>query len=45
MFDGLIKAFELIISLDPEVYGTMFLSLRVSGSAVMFAAILGIASY
>ena len=42
ILDGLIKAFWLLVSLDPEVYGIMFLTLAVSGTAVIIAASLGI---
>lgn len=42
MVEGLIKAFELISSLDPEVYGIMLLSLRVSGTATLLAALVAI---
>jgi tungstate transport system permease protein len=40
--DGLWKALELLIRLDPEVFGVMFLSLRVSGTAVILGALLAI---
>ena len=40
--DGLWKAFELLTSLDPEVFGIMFLSLRVSGTAVFLATLIAI---
>jgi len=42
ILEGLIKAFGLLISLDPEVYSIMFLSLRVSGLAIIIATIFGI---
>lgn len=42
LVDALIKAVELIISLDPEVLQITFLSLRVSLFAVFYASILGI---
>jgi tungstate transport system permease protein len=40
--EGLWKAIELLLRLDPEVFGIMFLSLRVSGTAVFLAALLAI---
>ncbi|UCH38312.1 MAG: ABC transporter permease [Candidatus Bathyarchaeota archaeon] len=40
--DGLWKALELLIRLDPEVFGIMFLSLRISGTAVILGALLAI---
>ena len=42
IIDGLLKAFELLMRLDPEVFGIMFLSLRVSGTAVFLATVLAI---
>lgn len=42
LLDALIKAIELIISLDPEVLQITFLSLRVSILAVFYACLLGI---
>ncbi|MBS7643004.1 ABC transporter permease [Candidatus Bathyarchaeota archaeon] len=42
ILEGLIKALWLLISLDPEVYSIMFLSLRVSGLAVLIGAALSI---
>lgn len=39
---GLLSAFGLLASFDPEVYGIIFLSLGVSGIAVLFASLLGI---
>ena len=40
--EGLGKALELLLRLDPEVFGIMFLSLRISGTAVFFGAVLAI---
>jgi tungstate transport system permease protein len=40
--EGFIKAFYLIIALDPELLNILFMSLRVSGSALIIAAILGL---
>jgi len=37
--DGIIKAFQLIFSLDPEIYGIVFRSLYVSGLAVAMATL------
>ncbi|MBS7648037.1 MAG: ABC transporter permease [Halobacteria archaeon] len=42
IIEGLIKAFWLLISLDPEVYNIMLLTLRVSGTAVIVGALLGV---
>ena len=42
ILEGLVKALWLLVSLDPEVYGIMFLSLRVSGLAVIIGAVLSI---
>ena len=37
ILEGLLQAFNLLFSGDPEIYGIMFLSLRVSGIAIIFA--------
>ncbi|MEK6815799.1 MAG: ABC transporter permease [Nitrospirota bacterium] len=42
MTSSLVRAFELLISLDPVLYGIIFLSLQVSGLAVIAAAALGV---
>ncbi len=42
ILEGLIRAFWLLVSFDPEVYSIMFLTLRVSGIAVVIGASLGI---
>lgn len=42
IIDGFFKAVELLISMDREVYGIMLLSIRVSGSAVAIATVLGV---
>lgn len=42
IFEGLIKAFWLLVSGDPEVYTIMLLTLDVSGIAVLLGASLGI---
>jgi len=44
ILEGLVKAFWLIVSFDREVYEIMFLSLRVSGTAVLIGALLGVPS-
>src|SRR3990167_4738411 len=42
MASSLARAFELLLSLDPVLYGIIFLSLQVSGLAVVAAAALGV---
>ena len=42
ILEGLIKAFWLLVSLNPEVYGIMFLTLAVSGTATILGSIFGI---
>jgi tungstate transport system permease protein len=42
IIEGLIKAFWLIASFDPEVYSIMLLTLKVSGVAVAIGALFGI---
>jgi tungstate transport system permease protein len=42
ILEGLIKAFWLIISFDREIYSIMFLTLKVSGTAVAIGALIGI---
>ncbi len=42
MTSSLARAFELLLSLDPVLYGIIFLSLQVSGLAVAAAAALGV---
>jgi tungstate transport system permease protein len=39
---GIIKAFELIISFDPEVLGITWLSLKISGTATLISLFIGI---
>jgi len=39
---GIIKAFELIISFDPEVLGITWLSLKISGTATFISLFIGI---
>jgi tungstate transport system permease protein len=42
LFDSLKTALELILSLDPEVYNTVWTSLYVSAIAIVFATIAGV---
>jgi tungstate transport system permease protein len=42
ILEGTKKAFWLLITLDPEVWGITFLSLKVSGSATLISLVLGI---
>jgi len=42
MVQGIIKAFELIISFDPEVLGITWLSLKISGTATFISLFIGI---
>jgi tungstate transport system permease protein len=42
IFEGLLKAFQLIISLDREVLEITWLSLKVSGTATLVSVIIGI---
>ncbi len=42
ILEGLIKAFQLITSLDPEVLGITWLSLKVSGMATLISVVIGI---
>jgi tungstate transport system permease protein len=39
---GMVKAFELIVSLDPEVMGITWLSLKVSGMATLISLVIGV---
>lgn len=39
---GIVKAFELIISFDPEVMGITWLSLKISGTATFISLFIGI---
>jgi tungstate transport system permease protein len=39
---GIIKAFELIVSFDPEVLGITWLSLKVSGTATFISLFIGV---
>jgi tungstate transport system permease protein len=42
LLQGFIKALDLIIHLDPVLFGIIFLSLKVSGFALIIATILGL---
>lgn len=42
IFEGVLKAFQLLIALDPEVLGIAFLSLKVSGLATLVSLFVGI---
>ena len=42
LLQGFIKAFELILHLDQTLFGIIFLSLKVSGSALLIATAIGL---
>ncbi len=42
LFEGIIEAFHLIIVLDPDLLQIVFLSLRISGTAMIIGTILGV---
>ncbi len=42
IFEGILKAFRLLFTLDPEVLGITFLSLQVSGTATLISLFVGI---
>lgn len=42
LFEGIIEAFHLIIALDPDLLQIVFLSLRISGTAMIIGTILGV---
>ncbi len=42
IIDGIIKAFKLLVALDPEVLGITWLSLKVSGTATLISVFIGI---
>lgn len=44
ILEGLVKAFHLIASLDPEVLGITWLSLKVSGLATFISVLIGIST-
>jgi tungstate transport system permease protein len=41
IFDGIVQAFRLIVTADPEVIGITLLSLQISGTATMLSLLLG----
>jgi tungstate transport system permease protein len=44
ILDGIIKAFQLLFTLNREVLGITWLSLQVSGAATLFSVLIGISS-
>jgi tungstate transport system permease protein len=42
ILEGIKKAFILLVTLDPEVIGVTFLSLKVSGTATLISLVLGV---
>jgi tungstate transport system permease protein len=44
ILEGLVKAFQLIWALDPEVLGITWLSLKVSGMATLISVVIGIST-
>lgn len=42
LFEGVIEAFRLIVSMDPDLLQIVFLSLRVSITAIILATIIGV---
>ena len=42
IYDGIVKAFRLLVTLDPEVMGIALLSLKVSGLATLLSLVFGI---
>jgi tungstate transport system permease protein len=42
LFEGVIEAFRLIVSLDPDLLQIVFLSLRVSITAIILATLIGV---
>ncbi len=42
IFEGILKAFYLLFTLDPEVWGITVLSLEVSGTATLISLLIGI---
>ena len=42
LFEGLLRALELLLTWNAEVYGIMLLSIRVSGTAILLATSLGL---
>jgi tungstate transport system permease protein len=44
IIQGIIKAFELIVSFDPEVMGITWLSLKISGTATLISLFIGVST-
>ena len=44
IFEGIKKAFWLLVTFDPEVMGITFLSLKVSGIATLISLLIGIST-
>jgi tungstate transport system permease protein len=44
ILDGILKALQLLFSLNPEVLGITFLSLEVSGAATLISVLIGIST-
>jgi tungstate transport system permease protein len=44
IFEGILKAFHLLITFDPEVMGITLLSLQVSGTATFISLLIGIST-
>jgi tungstate transport system permease protein len=42
LIEGILKAFELIVTLDPEVLGITWLSLKISGTATLISLVIGV---
>ncbi len=42
IWQGLVKAFEMLVTLDPEVLEVAWLTLKVSGSATLISVIIGV---
>src|SRR4030042_1133038 len=42
IFEGIIKAFRLLVTFDPEGLGIALLSIKISGSATLISLIIGI---
>ena len=42
IWDGLVKAFHLLIMLDPEVLEVTWLTLKVSGTATLVSVLIGV---
>lgn len=42
IWDGLVKAFEILLNLDPEVIEVCWLTLKVSGTATLISVVIGV---